>query len=349
MVKKTAKPQQTQPTTKDLVQQWADARTNSNSNRHHDLLRDKYNVLLGDGKEGTAAGFFNFTKKPLEAITPDDIKIWQHYLEDMKLSPSSIYTRVSRVSSFYDWIMKEPLFEKIIEYNPAKSARPKPPVAYQSEKAKALSDEATNTLLQYVAEQAADKDNLSAKRDYALLRFYFATGKRRSEIIELRWKNLLIEDNKLILYTGKNSGQSHSSEISDTRVSTALITYLKASGRWNPETRKALMEPESPIWLRHDRAAKGQQPVTSHGFVYMLKKYAKAAGIGNIHLHQTRHTVARMIEESGDLTQVQTVLGHQSPATTRAYLDRVGINNDKHTSNIAGHSGFDTDEKDESG
>ncbi|MEM6530704.1 MAG: tyrosine-type recombinase/integrase [Chloroflexota bacterium] len=64
--------------------------------------------------------------------------------------------------------------------------------------------------------------------------------------------------------------------------------------------------------------------------------------MGKIHLHQTRHTVARMVgEQAGDLSEVQTVLGHQNLATTRVYLDRVAVKKDKHSQNIAGRLGLD--------
>lgn len=307
----------------DAVERWADARTGG-SKRRHDLLRDKFNALLSTGQGGTAAGFFRFCNKPIEAITPDDVSAWQTYLEEMKLSQSSIYARVSRVSSFYDWLMEQPTYQERITDNPAKHARPKAPKAYGSEKAKGLTDDDVERLLQYVAVQATDKDNISAKRDYALLRFYFATGKRRSEIINLRWSDLTFDGDKLIIHTIEQGGLHRSSEIRDPGVQTALVAYLKASNRWDYERGIPSLDGSAPLWLRHDRAAKGKQPVTSHGFVYMLKKYAKAAGLGSIHLNQTRHTVARMVvEKADDLSEVQTLLGHQNPATTRIYLERV--------------------------
>ncbi len=330
------------------VELWADARTDAASKRRHDLLRDKYNALLGDGKDGTAAGFFVFSGTPVEKVSPSHVKRWQEYMEDMELSVASVYARVSRLSSFYDWLMTEPRFRDVVTANPVKLARPKAPKAYQSDKAKALSDEDARTLLAYVKEKSLG-DDLSAKRDYALLRFYFATGKRRSEIIDLRWRDLEFKEDRLIVHTEEKGGLYRASEVRDPGVTSALMTYLRASSRWDDEANQPLLERSDPIWLRHDRAAKGQQPVTSHGFVYMLKKYAKACGIGDIHLHQTRHTVARIVgEQSGDLTNVQTVLGHQNIATTRVYLDRVAVKKDKHSRDIAGQLGLDSEADDAS-
>lgn len=330
------------------VEMWADAKTSPTSRRRHDIIRDKQNALLAAGKEGHAAGFFVFIGKPPDHITPLDVNAWREYLEDMELSASSVYARVSRVSSFYNWLMQEPKFRDVIRANPVEMVRPRAPKAYQTDKSKALSDEDARTLLSYVQTLAADKDNLSAKRDYALLRFYFATGKRRSEIIHLRWKDVEMKADYMVIHTEEKGGLYRATEIRDKGVKNALVAYLKASARWDFETNTPNLDPDSALWLRHDRAASEGQSVSSHGFVYMLKKYAKAAGLAHIHLHQTRHTVARLVgEEAGDLTEVQTILGHQNINTTRVYLERVAVKRDKHSDKIAQRLVMDDDPDDE--
>jgi integrase len=185
--------------------------------------------------------------------------------------------------------------------------------------------------------EKALSDNLPAKRDYALLRFYFATGKRRAEIIGSRWRDLDFHEDVIIVQTQEKGGLYRATEIKDAGVKSALFAYLRATERWDERNNEPLMEVEMPLWLRHDRAAgKRPQPLTSHGFVKALKEYAQEAGLGDIHLHQTRHTVARLVgEQSGNLADVQTVLGHQNLATTRVYLDRITVKRDKYSQQIA--------------
>jgi len=328
----------------NAVEMWARARTTADSNRLHDLLRDKMHALIGEGEGGAAAGFFVFVKKSPEAVTPTDIVAYRDYLLEMGLAPTSIYARISRISSFFTWLLNEPTFKARIKYNPVDLARPKAPQAYGTERANTLTDDQVRQLLLHVARLALG-DNLSAKRDYALLRFYFATGKRRSEIIGLRGGDVQFKEDYLIIHTKEKGSLYRSSEVRDGGVRLALVNYLKASERWNGKTRAPLLANGEPIWLRHDRARQGKEGVTSHGFVFMLKRYAKEADIGEIHLHQTRHTVARIVgEQAGDLTEVQTVLGHQSLQTTRVYLDRVSIKRDKHSQRIAGRLGIDLPE-----
>ena len=44
----------------------------------------------------------------------------------------------------------------------------------------------------------------------------------------------------------------------------------------------------------------------SHAFAQNLKSYAREAGITEIHLHQLRHSFARMVaEESGSIAETQ--------------------------------------------
>jgi site-specific recombinase XerD len=336
-------PSELSPALMNAVMLWADSTTDPSSRRRADLLRDKRNALVGDDTKG-AAGFFLYIGKPLETINAADIKRWQAYLEERGLSVSSVYARVSRVSSFYDWLIGEPAFAERIPSNPVKLARPNAPKAYQSERSWALSDEEAKALLQVVRGDAR-KGSLNAKRDYALLRFFFATGKRRSEVIDLCWGDLRVTDDAIIVRSREKGGLYRATEIRDPGVRAALFDYLDASKRWDFLNEVPMLQPDDPLWLRHDRGAKGQQAVTSHGFVRAFKRYAKRAGLGDVHLHQTRHTVARMVgEQSGDLAEVQTVLGHQNLTTTRVYVDRVAVKRDKHSRAIAGRLGLDEEE-----
>ncbi len=65
-----------------------------------------------------------------------------------------------------------------------------------------------------------------------------------------------------------------------------MMDYLEASGRLEG------MEEDTPLCTRHDRAGKAGPALSSHAFVKNLKRYAQEAGIGELHLHQLRHTFA---------------------------------------------------------
>lgn len=309
-------------TTRHLAEQvaaWAAARTNRNSRRYDDLIRDKTNILLGDADNARAPGFFTFSGKLPGEVTPDDVEAWHDALTRAGLSPATVYARVSRLSSFYEWLMET----GAALTNPTRTARPEAPPAYSSQKARPLTPADVDALLAFVLERANSNHRaaLSAKRDNALLRFYFGTGRKRSEIINLRWGAVVLHEDGVAIRTTEDLQQV---AMPGTRA--ALVAYLKASDRWDFETGTPKLPPTAPLWLRHDRAAKGQEAVTSHGFVYMLKGYAKAAGLGNIHLNQARHTAALRLD---NLEDAQRQLGYQSKSMTRAYLKHLHGDDDE--------------------
>lgn len=306
------------------IAMWADATTDAASPRRHDLLRDKQRLVLD---------FFAWVGKPPEQITEIDVKTWQSELESRGWAPASVYAAISRLSSFYAWARQDPQLQQHISRNPVEMARPKAPKPYQSESRKALDDEELLALLAVVRRKAAAGD-LVGQRDYALLLFYVLTGMRRREIIQLRWGDLKINGH-ITITTQVKGGDYATKEVADPHVREALLTYLRTSDRL------ATMAPSSPLWTRHDRAGAPGAPLTSHAFAANLKHYAAEAGIGAIHLHQTRHTFARMVaEDAGSLAETQEALGHKNLATTRVYVQSVAIRKDKHSAKIASRLGL---------
>ena len=298
---------------------WADARTDPESARRRDLLRDKTRAVID---------FLTYVGKHPAQITALDVKAWQAELERSGLAASTIYARISRVSSFYEWAMGDPDLCQEIPRNPVHLARPKTPKAYQTESTQALSDEEVKALLA-VVKAKADAGDIVGKRDYALLLLFFATGMRRSEVMRLRWGDLKINDTVTVTARVK-SGDYLGREIADPRVKDSLLDYLRASVRWGA------MDAETPLWTPHDRTRlhTGEQ-LTGHAFAKRIKMYARWAGIGDVHLHQTRHTFARWVSEStGSIIETQDALGHKHTTTTRVYVQRVAVKKDKHSTSI---------------
>ena len=91
------------------------------------------------------------------------------------------------------------------------------------------------------------------------------------------------------------------------------------------------MAADTPLWIGHNARATGKA-MSSHTFSKNLKSYAIDAGVGGIHIHQLRHTYARIIaDKAGDISEVSTALGHKDVKTTRIYLNKVTIKKNKHS------------------
>jgi integrase len=298
---------------------WADATTNTVSLRRQDILRDKCRAVTG---------FFDYAKKhPLE-ISPLDVKGWQISLEARGLARTTIYCQLCHLSSFYSWAQRDPALGQHLTTNPVKLAHPKAPKPYQTESVKSLTDDEFSRLIFVVRSKAATGD-VVGKRDYALLLFYVATGMRRSEVISLRGRDVEFQDGLMVLRSRVKGGDYVGREVSDPTIRSALLDYLSACGR------NSALSSNAPLWTRHDYAGRPGAPLTSHAFTLNLKRYAKQAGISRIHLHQMRHTFARMVaEDSGSIVETQDALGHKNIATTRIYVQRIAIRRDRHSERI---------------
>jgi integrase len=297
---------------------WAASCTDANSGRRDDLLRDKQRDVWS---------FFLFAKKSPPDVTPTDVKGWQHSLEEQGLRPNSIYVRTSFLSSFFVWAMGDPQLGSLIRSNPVLLARPRAPKAYQTESVKSLSDEELQALLSVVQRKALAGE-LVAKRDYAILLFFIATGMRRAEVLSLRGKDIRLEET-LIITSRVKGGNYVGREIADPMVKEALIDYLSAA------KRLYVFKTDAPIWTRHDRAGAAGEPLSSHCYARNLKRYATAAGIEHFHLHQTRHTFARIVaEETGSISATQDALEHKNLSTTRVYVQRIAVKRDLHSGRV---------------
>ena len=314
----------TQATLCHALRLWAEASTAPSTERREEIQGYKQRVV---------SSFFSFVNKHPGEISALDVEDWRKWLErprpeGLGLRSNTVYARVCFLSSFFEWAMRDQSLHEHIRKNPARLALPKAPKAYQTESVKAWTDEELQAIVQVVSEKAAGGDVIG-KRDYALLLFYLTTGMRRQEVISLRGGNLKIEDHSITL-TGKvKGGDFVGREVSDPRLKEALLDYLCSSNRLSA------LQTDSPLWTRHDRAGKSGAALSSHAFVKNLKRYAHAAGIGDVHLHQTRHSFARIVaEETGSLTDTQDALGHRNATTTRVYVQRIAVKRDKFSEKI---------------
>lgn len=298
---------------------WAEAVTAPSTERRGELQGYKQAVV---------AAFFKFGNKRPGEVSPLDVERWRKQLESAGLKPATVYARVCFLSSFFEWLLRAPAFRDFISSNPARLALPKAPKAYQTESVKAWTDEQLQAIVAVVRAKS-ERGDIVGQRDYALLLFYLTTGMRRQEVIGLRGSNLSIEGDSIIL-TGKVKGGDYAGrEVRDPLLRTALLDYLAASGR------QAALQTDAPLWTRHDRAGRPGAALTSHAFVKNLKGYARAAGVGEVHLHQTRHSFARIVaEETGSIIETQDALGHRNAATTRVYVQRIVVKRDKHSERI---------------
>ena len=172
-----------------VVESWLTRTVNSSLKRSNDIRNDKSKAVFD---------FFDFCGKSAEQVLPHDVEEWRWSLKTQKLSDGTIYNRISALSQFFDYLRNEVGMMRLIPINPAKVSLPKASKPFQSESVKALSREELGKLLEVVETHALDKKPINL-RDFAILQFYVATGRRRAEIIGLRGNSIEIKDNRFFI------------------------------------------------------------------------------------------------------------------------------------------------------
>src|SRR5689334_22255600 len=103
---------------------WAGGTTRPETRDREDKLQDKIAAVRR---------FFAFAGKHPGEVTPEDLERWRRHLEGRGQKPATVYARISRLSSFYNWLLAHPQLRGLTGANPVAQARPRCPHPYQSE------------------------------------------------------------------------------------------------------------------------------------------------------------------------------------------------------------------------
>ena len=304
-----------------IVKSWLTRTVNPSLKRANDIRNDKSKAVFD---------FFDFCAKSAEAVLPGDVEEWRWNLKTQKLSDGTIYNRISALAQFFEYLRNEVGMMKLIPINPARVSLPKASKPFQSESVKALSREDLGKLLDVVANHTIDKRPVHL-RDYAILQFYVATGRRRAEIINLRGSSIEIKDDRFFIKAKVKGGFFSNFELDDETTKNALYDYLGATNRID------IFGQDEPLWLRHDKGASSAKNngLTSHGFARRMEVYALEAGINRFHIHRLRHTFAKIVSEySESMAETQEALGHSNIKTTQIYVQRLAVKKDQHSKSI---------------
>lgn len=303
-----------------VVMAWAGSST-PDSPRRGDIIAAKSLAVLSLSE---VAG-----KHPA-TIGSGDVHAWVEEMRGNKLSAATIYARASHVSKFYDWLIEHGQYAGV---NPVDAVRPRAPKPYSSQKIKVLTPKQMRALFD-VVRSASDAGKVNAMRDDCLLTIMALTGKRRSEPLGLRRRDILIEDDGedvRIVFTFKTKGakveQRELAGDEARKLVERMDKYLSATGR-----ALTSMRDDAPIWLAHDFGAKPRKtkPLTSTGLYLACRRWGKRAGVPGFHPHMLRHTAtSAAFEETGSITDAQDFAQHADAKTTRLYVHSIAVQRDR--------------------
>lgn len=247
-----------------------------------------------------------FNDKKIGEIKSIDIVRWIADLKERGLAPKTIRQYLYGISSYYGYINGF-LDQKVP--NPVDGV--KKPVGKNITEPYFLNPEEAGRML-----QAVDRSTVLGKRDYALILFYIATGRRNSEVRRLKWGDFeQYEDRMFYRWTGKwnSCGRHECPKI----VYDAIIDYLEFDDRLIHMHKDCCIFPSMTDETK---------PISSRQVGRIVKRYAGFAGLDTerIHTHSLRHTAAMLrLTVGDDVGVISKMLGHTKIMHTQFYLHQL--------------------------
>ncbi len=167
--------------------------------------------------------------------------------------------------------------------------------------------------------EAKEQLELRRLKVRAMIRFLFRSGVRVSELCALRRRDVDLADGKASIYRAKG-GKSRTVHF-DGETAAALAIYWGKRG--DPVRGAGAL----PAFSGRDKLGVPGAAISPRTVEHIVAQVAERAGVeSEVTPHSFRHGLAtelvrRRVRES----TVQTILGHASPATTRIYVHKTGL------------------------
>lgn len=234
----------------------------------------------------------NNINKDLLKLNSKDI---EHFISSLNLESSSISNYLSSFKTFYNYYIKIGMLKEnpVLLIDSPKLKKHLPTYLTIDEIDKLLNIEI--------------KDAFNA-RNKSLLELLYATGLRISELINLEFKNIDLNE-CIIRIMGKGSKERI------VPINDLAIKYLKI---YVKDYRYKLVKKEQNNFVYLNNHGK---KMTRQGVFKMIKKRTQETGIKkDVSPHTLRHSIAtHMLENGADLRIIQEFLGHESIGTTQIY------------------------------
>jgi integrase len=261
---------------------WLDAKVNRSGSQktlqaYRTVVRDFQRWLHGQGMDLDA--------QP-EALT----LLAQAWISQRQLRPASRNQHLAILSSFYTFARKQNLLRM---ENPIERIERAKVQAYAG--ALPLEPAEIRARLKQI-----DRTELNGMRDYALLALALQTGRRLSELANLRCGDLERRGAQLVVHWRRTKGGKQMHDAVPQPLGNAIGAWL--------QTFYGIVTPpiDAPLWVSLARNGSYGAPLSTRSIANICE-----ARLGVSTVHSLRHTFAR---------EIQAKLGHESLDTTGRYL-----------------------------
>ncbi|MEK5060914.1 MULTISPECIES: tyrosine-type recombinase/integrase [unclassified Paenibacillus] len=257
------------------------------------LLEDFCNYIMNeknlsmntvDGYGRDLSQFTSFIEKPVTKVTTEDVSSFLSHRRAEGDGVSTVSRKLSAIKSFYNFLVRRGK----LKYNPASSIEG---MKKPKRLPRPVDSEDIDSLLNMI-------DNL---RDRTIFEVLYATGIRREELCAINIQTDINFRRGELRVVGKGDSERIIPLFPRT------LDYIKS-----------LSAEHGKEWLFPSIKTGGH--IGKRQINEIVNKWTSAAGLEWVTPHKFRHSFATHLMDNGvDLGDIQELLGHSSPETTKIY------------------------------
>ena len=235
----------------------------------------------------------------IEDVSYNLIKEYLLYIQQFNYSKTTTARKIASLRTFYIYLYRE----RIIETNPAIGV-------HSPKKGKNLPEFLTEIEMEQILNNIKI-DTPAGYRNRTILELLYATGMRVSELSNLNFENLNLEENEIKVF-GKGSKErivlisSRAKKFLETYINTVRYLIFKSENQ----------KPSDPLFINKT----GYRLQTQSIRLAIKDVMEKIELPKHVTPHVFRHSFAtKLLENGADLRVVQELLGHSSISNTQIY------------------------------
>lgn len=230
--------------------------------------------------------FKSITKNYLVIETEDLRKYLSDYSQNTKASKTTVDNVRRVISTFFSWLESENYIMK----SPTRRI-------HKIKVGKVVKETYSDEMIELI------RQNATSHRDLTIIDFLISTGVRVGELVKLNITDLNLEAKECVV-VGK--GNKQRKVYFDARTKIEIQQYLSLRNDDSKALFVSLAKPFNRLQIS--------------GVETVLKKIGKKVGLGRVHPHKFRRTLAtKAIDKGMPIEQVQKMLGHAKIDTTLEY------------------------------